>query len=375
MNRVLAGLAGAVALAGVSSMGIAQAPEKGERPAAKRDAKQPRAAPAPRAARQPDRPAARAAPAPRAARQADRPTARATPARRAARQADRPAARAPSKLPAAAQRSRPQPRAAAQAEPRQPAERKRAQQGQPVDRKIDQQSRQAQDKRAQDQVRQRQAKPAATVGPKHVEKDQRRPDAAAKGEPHAQPTAARVHATDQQRREVHRGLFRQGKVERIARNRLGIALAVGNHVPRRHRLHRFTPALIALAPLYAAYSYIVVDDTICVVDPDTYAIVDMIDDSIETAGPLPAAPPLALALSPEEMRLIYASVPKDGMRTQLRIRLALGAEIPRSVQLFAFPDALIAQVPQIASFRYIVVEDDVVIVDPAAYEIAKVISE
>ncbi len=244
-----------------------------------------------------------------------------------------------------------------------------------MDRQIGQQSRQAQDKRAQDQVRQRQAKPAATVGPKHVEKDQRRPDAAAKGEPHAQPTAARVHATDQQRREVHRGLFRQGKVERIARNRLGIALAVGNHVPRRHRLHRFTPALIALAPLYAAYSYIVVDDTICVVDPDTYAIVDMIDDSIETAGPLPPAPSLALALSPEEMRLIYASVPKDGMRTQLRIRLALGAEIPRSVQLFAFPDALIAQVPQIASFRYIVVEDDVVIVDPAAYEIAKVISE
>ena len=159
MKRVLAGLAGAVALAGVSSMSIAQAPEKGERPAAKRDAKQPRAAPAPRAARQADKPAARAAPAPRAARQADRPAARAAPARRAARQADRPAARAPSKLPAAAQRSRPQPPAAAQAGPRQPDERKRAQQSQPVDRQIDQQSRQAQDKRAQDQVRQRRPSP------------------------------------------------------------------------------------------------------------------------------------------------------------------------------------------------------------------------
>ena len=40
----------------------------------------------------------------------------------------------------------------------------------------------------QDQVRQRQAKPAATtVGPKQVEKDQRRPDVSAKGEPRAQP--------------------------------------------------------------------------------------------------------------------------------------------------------------------------------------------
>jgi Protein of unknown function (DUF1236) len=299
-----------------------------------------------------------------------------SPAPRAARQADRPAARAPSKRPAAAQRSRPQPPTAAQVGPRQPAERKRAQRGQPGDRKIGQQSRKAQDKRAEDQVRQRQTKPAATtVGPKQVEKDQRRPDVSAKGEPRARPAAARIHATDQQRREVHRGLFRQGKVERIARKRLGIALAVGNRVPRRHRLHRFTPALIALAPLYGAYSYIVVDDTICVVDSSTYAIVDMIEGSIETAGPLPPAPPLALALSAAEMRLIYASVPKDGMRTELRIRLALGAEIPRSVQLFAFPDAVIAQVPQIASFRYIVVEDDVVIIDPVAFEIAKVISE
>jgi hypothetical protein len=176
MKRVLAGLAGAVALAGMSSMGMAQAPEKGERPAAKREAQQPKAAPAPRAA-----------------------------------QADRPAAR------------------------------------EPGDRKSGQQSRQAQDKRALDKVRQRQAKPAAkTVGPKQVEKGTGHPDVAAKGEPRAQPVA-RIHATDQQRREVHRGLFRQGKVERITRNGLGIALAVGNHVPRRHRLHRFTPALIALA--------------------------------------------------------------------------------------------------------------------------------
>ena len=339
MKRVLAGLAGAVALAGMSSIGMAQAPEKGERPAAKREAQQPKAAPVPRAA-----------------------------------QADRPAARAPAKRPAAAQRSRPQPPAAAQAGPRQAAERKRAQQGQPADRKSGQQSRQAQDKRAQDKVRQGQAKPAAkTVGPKQVEKGTRRPDVAAKGEPRAQ-AVARIHATDQQRREVHKGLFRQGKVERITRNGLGIALAVGNHVPRRHRLHRFTPALIALAPLYAAYSYIVVDDTICVVDSSSYVIVDMIEGSIETAGPLPA-PPLTLALSPEQMRLIYASVPKDGVRTELRIRLALGAEIPRSVELLAFPDALIAQVPQIASLRYIVVENDVVIVDPATYGIAMVISE
>ncbi len=107
---------------------------------------------------------------------------------------------------------------------------------------------------------------------------------------------------------------------------------------------------------------------------ESYAIVDVIEGSIEAAGPPPAPPP-ALALSSDQVRLIYESVPKDRARTELRIRLALGAEIPRRVALFAFPDAVIAQVPQVAPFRYIVVENDVVIVDPAAYEIAMVISE
>jgi hypothetical protein len=178
---------------------------------------------------------------------------------------------------------------------------------------------------------------------------QRRPDVTAKGEPRATPPA-RIYPTDQQRREVHRRLFRQGKVEGTARNRLGISLAVGNHVPRRHRLYRFTPALIVLAPFYAAYSHIVVDDTICVVDSSTYAIVDMIEGSIEAADPLPA-PALSLDLSLEQMHPIYASVPEERARTELRIRLAIGAEIPRSVELYVFPTALIAQVPQVASFR------------------------
>ena len=379
MKLVILGLAGTVALMGVSSVGIAQAPEKDQQPAAKRAAPQPRAAPAPRAARP---------------------------------QVQKPAARAPAQGPAA-QRSVPQRPTAAQRDPQQrAAERGLAQKKQRAEPNRGQQDRQARDRREQDKLRQRQAKPptqsispkqvekgprrpdvvdkgdrreqdklrqrqatppAQSVSPKQVEKGLRRPDVADKGDRRAQPVA-HVRATDQQRREVRQGLLRQGNLQRIARNRLGIAVAVGNRVPRRHRLHRFTPALLALAPLYAAYSYIVVDDTICVVDSESYAIVDVIEGSIESAGPPPAPPP-ALALSSEQMRLIYESVPKDRARTELRIRLALGAEIPRRVALFAFPNALIAQVPQVAPFRYIVVENDVVIVDPAAYEIAMVISE
>jgi hypothetical protein len=138
-------------------------------------------------------------------------------------------------------------------------------------------------------------------------------------------------------------------------------------------LHRFAPALLALVPAYAAYRYLIVDDTICVVDPDSYAIVDVIPSSIEQAGPSPGQRP-ALALSAAQMQCIYSATPKDQVRADLHIRLALGAEIPRNVELFAFPEEALGCAPGLEAYRYIVVQDDVVIVDPIDYSIASVVS-
>jgi len=132
-------------------------------------------------------------------------------------------------------------------------------------------------------------------------------------------------------------------------------------------LYRFAPALLAIIPAYAAYQYLIVDDTICVVDPDSYAIVDVIPSSIEQDRP-------ALALSTDQMRCVYAATPKDQARSNRPVRLALGAEIPRNVQLFAFPEEGLACAPELAGYRYIVVEDDVVIVDPVEYAISGVIT-
>jgi hypothetical protein len=74
------------------------------------------------------------------------------------------------------------------------------------------------------------------------------------------------------------------------------------------------------------------------------------------------------------MRFIHASVPKD-RPVDVRIRLALGAEIPGPIDLERFPGGVIDRVPQIEGYRYIVVEDDVVIVDPNDRLVALVITE
>lgn len=346
MKSVVMALTGVAALLGLTTVGLAQGPERGQRPAVS-----PRAAPQPRAA----------------------------PAR--------PAMRAPSQRPANAQRVQPQRPAAARRAPQQRAvQQNKARQNTRADRSRIQQKtraqrdlagqqrtqrkRAAQERRDREKTRQRQAAPSS---PKQIDKGPGRPDAANKGSQRAQPVA-RIRATDQQRRQIRESLFKQRNVQRIARNRLGVGVAIGNRIPRRHRLHRFTPALLAFAPLYASYSYLIVDDTICVVDPATYEVVDIIPSSFEQAGPGPAPLPV-LALSPEQTRLIHDNVPKDPARVELRIRLALGAEIPRTVALFPFPEDVVARVPAIGPFRYVVVENDVVIVDPESYAIVLVITD
>ena len=324
MNRVMQAIFTAtIALAFVGAVqanetALAQEPDKDKKPAAQRAPSAARAAP-------------RAAPA--APRQVARPP------------APRPAAQAPARAPASVQRARPQRPAAVQRTPQQ---------------------RQVQERQLQ--LRARQARPQQSA-PKQVEKGPSRPDVVTK--PSAQPVA-RSQASDQQRREVRQRLFGNPGVQRISRRQLNVALAMGSRIPRRHRLHRFAPALLAIIPAYAAYQYLIVDDTICVVDPDSYAIVDVIP-SIEQAGPQSADRP-ALALSTDQMRCVYAATPKDQARSNRRVRLALGAEIPRNVELFAFPEEGLACAPELAGYRYIVVEDDVGIVDPVDYAISGVIT-
>jgi len=245
---------------------------------------------------------------------------------------------------------------------RQRAERQQSEQQQAVERQ-QRAERQAVERRQREQQKQ--------VSPKQND----RPEGKQAGSPErAGPQQVnRVQASDDQRKGVRDRIFRERRVDRIKARDFRGKVAIGTHIDRRHRrhVHRLTPAILAFAPIYAGYSYLVVDDEICIVDPETYYVVDVIPSSVEYAAG-PSRP--QLALSAEEMAFIYASVPKD-RPVDVRVRLALGAEIPGRVDLERFPGGVIDRVLQVESYRYIVVEDDVVIVDPKDRSVALVITE
>jgi Protein of unknown function (DUF1236) len=55
------------------------------------------------------------------------------------------------------------------------------------------------------------------------------------------------------------------------------------------------------------------------------------------------------------------------------IRLARGAQVPSSIELYALPDNALAQAPEAQSYKYALVRNEVVLVDPSTMRIVDII--
>jgi hypothetical protein len=185
--------------------------------------------------------------------------------------------------------------------------------------------------------------------------------------------AGRAQVSEEKRSGVRERLFKEKRrVDRVNRTNINVDIRVGARIPRSVRIHTLPVSIVSFAPAYRGYSYIVLeDDTICIVDPRSYVIVDVIYAGTQRAD-RPGRP--HLTLNAEDMRFIYRTVPKS-RTADVRVRLALGAEVPRDVELLAFPEDVIERVPAVRRYRYVVTQDDIVIVDPDDYAVALVIEE
>jgi Protein of unknown function (DUF1236) len=146
---------------------------------------------------------------------------------------------------------------------------------------------------------------------------------------------------------------------------------VGRRIPRHIHLFPIPAAVFAFFPYYEDYSYFVVDDDICIVDPRTYEVVDVIDAAYWNG---PGRPHVAdLHLSARQIGVVRESIPVDFPDADIHLRLALGAEIPEDVQLHEFAPFVLDRVPQLKDYRFLVAGDQIVIVQPGDRSIALVI--
>jgi hypothetical protein len=185
------------------------------------------------------------------------------------------------------------------------------------------------------------------------------------------PSGGHVQASEKQHADVRQHLLREKNVQRT---KLNVSINVGTRIPRSIRLHPLSAAIVGFAPVYRGYSYVVLEDeTICIVDPQTYVIVDVIPASTQRAE-RSGGHRMHLSLSRDQMHFLVANIDRD-RRADVNIRLGLGAELPRTVEMSVFPDRVVERIPELRTYRYVVVQDQVVIVDPDDRQVALVVNE
>ena len=77
-----------------------------------------------------------------------------------------------------------------------------------------------------------------------------------------------------------------------------------------------------------------------------------------------------LELTPAERSAIYATVSKDKSKAAPQpFSTAIGADVPPMIELYSLPDETIADNPAAKLYKYTMVENEVVLVDPTKMRI------
>ncbi len=197
-------------------------------------------------------------------------------------------------------------------------------------------------------------------------------------EPSGQPTKGaqresgnRVQLSEQQRTSVGQTVLKERSVNRATN--VHFTINVGTRVPRTLRLAALPADVISLVPSYRSYRYFVVDERVCIVDPATYEIVDIIPVSDRTAGAAPRSG--GLTLTEEERSIILSEVDTRGASTLGLGALTEGTEVPRNVELREFPRTVVEKVPKVQGYKFFTAENRIAIVDPRGGRVQLVIGE
>jgi hypothetical protein len=178
-----------------------------------------------------------------------------------------------------------------------------------------------------------------------------------------------VTLNERQETRIRDTIMRHGP--RTATN-VNFSVSVGATVPRHVHLATLPSDVVEIVPRYRGYKYVVVRDEIVIVDPHTYKVVTVIDrsGSSATTGSKPRGERLSLT---REQREIVRKHAKRHAARSVDVDVTVGTEFPDEVELYPLPDEVYTEVPALRSYRYVVVDDEVVLVDPDEHRIVEVI--
>ncbi len=88
------------------------------------------------------------------------------------------------------------------------------------------------------------------------------------------------------------------------------------------------------------------------------------------------APGRTVTLTPAQRTTVYRTIVREPVATgQATVEYRVGSRVPPDARLSPLPQTVVTEVPAISSYKYMVVNNRVVLVDPATSEVVEEISE
>ena len=213
--------------------------------------------------------------------------------------------------------------------------------------------------------------------PKDRDKDsaQKQPkDGGAQKSTERQSSRERVQLSEEQRTNVHQTLIKESNLNRATN--VNISVSVGTRIPRSVHLAPLPASIISVVPAFRSYQYVVVNDEICIVDPNSFEIVEVIAaPGGRTARTDSRQGHTALMLTEEEKAIVLRSVESDRGSTLALGSLNEGSSVPRGAHVQPFPDRVVQQVPKLKGHKYFTAEDRVAIVDSQGDKVQLVLED
>ena len=174
---------------------------------------------------------------------------------------------------------------------------------------------------------------------------------------------------DDQRRQVVDQLRR----DRAATSQnLNIQVNVGTRLPPNVQARRLPSDIVRIMPQYREYDYVVIDNRVAIIDPRRREVVEILDDG----------PGYGRAAAYGRDRIVISDDTRTRFRELVRSSSATvgstspsggGTSASNCLSLQPVPEELARTHPELSSYRYLAVGDQVVLVDPQQQKIVQVI--
>jgi len=186
-------------------------------------------------------------------------------------------------------------------------------------------------------------------------------------------TTSSVKVSDQQRTQVIDRLRRDRDIDQ-ARTNINIHVNVGERLPERVRPRPLPADIVSIAPEYRGYEYTVIEDQVTIVDPRSREVVDIIPERGFTADSGSYHSRTRISLSTEQRESLRREALSAGSTT-VGSTAGGGGSGQTCLSLRPVPQDLARDNPDLASYSYVAIGDQIVLVDPRDRRIVDVIDQ